>query len=186
MEDPVQRERRWVWLLMLILLGLVIFYSFAPYIVTGYPPNWLERRDQRQQILQRVTAAGGWTALKQDCEALADKHKDDQYPFSWFRGNTNSLPPSIAMLKPKEVVFYPPRVLRQFDSEGIRFFGSNVVVRISIFGAHATGGHDQPWLGLDVVCESALASYRVKRLRSTTPLRYWRYRKIVGGIYEYY
>lgn len=64
--------------------------------------------------------------------------------------------------------------------------GSNVVVRIAIFGAHSTGGHDQPALGLDVLCEPGIVSYRPDRLRSRSPLRYWRYRKITGDIYEYY
>ena len=145
------------------------------------------RRDAfRQQVLQRVQSAGGWVALKRDCDALIDKYKDDEYGFRWLLGDTNSLPPTIAALKPKEVEFYSPNARRQFGSRSVRYFGSNAVVRISIFGAHETGGHDQPWLGLDVVCERGLPSYHPDRLRSTTPLRYWRYRKIAEDIYEYY
>jgi hypothetical protein len=161
-------------------------YFSLPFILTGYPPNWVERRGQRQEVFQRVESVGGWAALKRDCDALAARYKDDQYGFRWLRGDTNSLPAAIAALKPKEVEYYSPSVLKQFGSEGVRYFGSNAVVRISIFGAHATGGHDQPWLGLDVVCESGVTSYSPERLRSTTPLRYWEYRKIADDIYEYY
>jgi hypothetical protein len=186
MENAGTHKKVSVWPFVLIPLGLVAVYYFLPFILYGYPPNWLERRGQRQEVLQRIQSAGGWAALKQDCEELADRYKDDRYGFRWLRGDTNSLPPAIAALRPKGVEFYPPSVFKQFGSESVRFFGSNAVVRISIFGAHATGGHDQPWLGLDVLCEHGLASYHPDRLRSTTPLKYWRYRKIAEDIYEYY
>src|SRR4051812_30680570 len=96
-----------VWPFAVIPLGLVAVYYFLPFILYGYPPNWLERRGQREEVLQRVQSVGGWAALKRDCDALADRYKDDQYGFRWLRGDTKSLPLAIAALKPKEVVFYP-------------------------------------------------------------------------------
>src|SRR6185369_9732222 len=142
MDDSGTHKESSVWRFAWIPLGLVAVYYVLPFILYGYPPNWLERRGQRQQVLQRVQSAGGWVALKRDCDALIDKYKDDEYGFRWLLGDTNSLPPTIAALKPKEVEFYSPNARRQFGSRSVRYFGSNAVVRISIFGAHATGGHD--------------------------------------------
>ena len=186
MEDSDNHNKSSVWRFVWIPLGLFAIYYFLQFTLYGYPPIWLERRGQRSELLQRAQSAGGWAAVKRDCDTLADRYKDDQDGFTWLHGDTNSLPPAIAALKPKEVRFYPLGFFRQFGSEGVRYFGSNIVVRISVFGAHSTGGHDQPWLGLDVVCERGLAGYHPERIRSTTPLRYWRYRKIAEDIYEYY
>ena len=167
-----------------------LFAAFAFYLLLhpwAWPPDWLERRTQRQQVLERVQAAGGLAALKRDCDTLADAHRDDPYGFRWYRFfDTNSLPPAITALKPKVVEFYPRKEVQQFGAEGRRWFGSNVVIRITIFGAHSTGGHDQPSLGLDVLRESGASDYRPERLRSTTPLRYWRYRKVADAVYEFY
>jgi hypothetical protein len=82
--------------------------------------------------------------------------------------------------------FYPSKVVRQFGANGNQWFGTNVVVRLSVFGAHATGGHDEPALGLDVLCEPGLSNYGPVRLRSTTPLRYWQYRELADRVYEFY
>ncbi len=172
MTDSTAHKKQSFSFLFWGLLGLVaIFFLAAP--LSGWPPNWLERRTQRQQVLERVQSAGGWGALRRDCDALARTYKDDPYGFTWFDNDTNTLPPAIAALHPKQV-------------QSVKFEGSNVVVRISIFGAHATGGHDQPWLGLDVLCESGVASYSPARVRSTTPFRYWRYQKVTDDIYEFY
>ncbi len=172
-----------VWGCFALLTAFVFFTLLHP---NAWPPAWWERRAQRETVIERVQSAGGWTALKRDCDALANTYKDDPYGFRWFRHDTNSLPPAIAALKPRLVEFYPPKVVQQFGSEGKKWHGSNVVVRIAIFGAHSTGGHDQPGLGLDVLCESGATSYNPDRLRSTTPLRYWQYRKIADDIYEFY
>jgi hypothetical protein len=183
-DSIIKRSLGW---LVCILLGLFALCFLLPFILTGYPPNWMERHNQRQQILQRVQSAGGWEALKRDCDSLTEKYKDSPYGFRWFPElDTNPLPPAIAVLKPKEIVFYPPQVLNQFGAESNRWFGSNLLVSISIFGAHATGGHDQPWLGLAVLCGPTVVNCKLISLRSTTPLRYWRYRKVTDNIYEYY
>jgi hypothetical protein len=187
MADSSQNKTRSLGFLLWIPIGLFAVLLFLSYlsniIIYGWPPNWMERRTQRQQILERVQSAGGWTALKRDCDTLASAYKDG---FTWSNGDTNSLPSAIAVLKPKEVVFYSRKNLQQFGSESSKWFGSNIVVRISIFGAHSTGGHDQPWLGLDVLCEPVGSGYRPERLRSTTPFKYWRYRNIADDIYEFY
>jgi hypothetical protein len=173
------------WPFALILLASIAAYFFLKFFLFGYPPDWWERHVQRQEVFQRVQSSGGWVALKRDCDSLAEKYKDAPYGFRWWRGDTNSLPAAIAALKPKEVEFYSTSLLRQFGSENAKWYGSNAAVSIYIFGAHSTGGHDEPALGLDVVCERGVTDYP-QRLRSTTPLRYWRYRKIDVDIYEYY
>ena len=136
--------------------------------------------------------------MKRGCDTLADAYKDDPYGFRSFSHDTN-LPPAIAALRPKLVEFYPRSTLRGFSfaqigwinlrelpAQAARLFGTNLVVRIAIFGAHSTGGHGQPELGLDVLCEPGITNYSPARLRSTTPETYWNYRKITDDIYEFY
>ncbi len=172
-----------VWGCFALFSAFMLFLTLNPY---AWPPTWWWRHKQRVIVIERLQSAGGWTALKRDCDALANTYKDDPYGFRWLRGDTNALPPAIAALKPKEVEFYPPKVLQPIGTEREKWHGSNAVMRISIFGAHSTGGRDQPWLWLEVLCEPGVISYSHSRLRSTTPLRYWKYRKITDNIYEYY
>jgi hypothetical protein len=178
-DSSIRKKQPFGWLFW-ISLGLFVIYILQ-YVLAGYLPDWIERSRQRRQVFERVQSA-----LKRDCDGLAIKYKDTPYGLTWRRGDTNSLPPAIAVLEPKGVEFYSRNELQQLGFEAVRFEGSNVVVRIAIFGAHSTGGHDEPGLGLDVLCEPGVASYAPHRLRSTTPLRFWRYRKIADDIYEFY
>ena len=183
-----EQMRKHPWL-HVIWSGLVPVASYLFYLVawpSAWPPEWLERHNQRQEVLRRIQSAGGWAALKRDCDALAAGYNSDRYHFEWSSGNTNSLPGAIAALRPTKVEFYPRKVLDMFRSGNIPLFGSNLVVRITIFGFHATGGRDQQWLGLDVVCEPGLTNYNPVRRRFTPPWGYWRYRKVAPDIYEDY
>jgi hypothetical protein len=190
MSNTEPHKKQSLGFLLWIPLVLLTIYFFLPIVLTGSPPslirNWMERRTQRQQVLERIQSAGGWVALKRDCDVLANKHKDASTSFSWSDSDTSTLPPAIAALKPKYVEFYPRKVVQSFVGDSKKWFGTDVVVRISIFGAHSTGGHDQPWLGLDVLCDPDVASYHPERLRSIIPLRYWKYRKVAEDIYEFY
>jgi len=187
MEDFSRQTDRSSGRIFWILLVILACCFLLPYYYSVYwPPTWMERRTQRQHILERVQSAGGWGALKRDCDALADKFKDSETDYHWMRPDTNALPPAIAALNPRSVDFFSRKRLPQFGVQGMSFFGSNTVVRIEIFGGHATGGRGQSWLGLDVVCEPGLLNYTPHRLRSNNPLIYWTYRKITDGIYEYY
>jgi hypothetical protein len=178
------RKLHFLWGCCAITAACFLYLAVHP---SAWPPVWLERRAQRQELLERVNSAGGWAALKRDCDAFADARRDDSHPFIWYPGlDNNALPPAMLALKPRSIEFYPRKVLRQFGANGSQWFGSNVVVRLSVFGAHSTGGHDQPALGLDVLCESGVSSYSPEHLRSTTPLRYWHYRKLADNIYEFY
>ena len=147
----------------------------------AWPPRWLEKREQRHQLLERVQSAGGWEALKRDCIALAKQHQDDQ--FVWYYGDLNSLPPAIAALKPKDVTYYSPKVLKDFPEE--RHLS---IVRIMIFGQHPTMGHTVPEFGLEVMCGDSGEIYEPPpRPYITAPaVVYWQSQKVADGIYEIY
>lgn len=183
-RDQIRKQRT---LHVLWGCGALVIAGFYLVVVTqAWPPVWLERRAQREEVSKRVEAVGGWAALKRDCEALAEAHRDDEDVFRW-RFTRDTLPPAIAALKPRDVEFYPLSMLRQIKSEeSIRWYGTNAVVRIQVFGYHSTGGRGAPYLGIEVLCEPGLTNYCPERLRSTVPLRYWRYRKVAPDIYEYY
>ena len=162
-------------LVVMALVSTPIVGFLLPAASNSWPPDWVRRRTQRHLILERVRSAGGWLALKRDCNTLVNSHKGDPYEFDyrWIEPDTSFVTPAIAALRPKFVQL-------------LRLEGSNVVVRILIFGAHSTGGRDQPWRGLDVVCEPGVAIYRPDHLRSTTSLGHWTYRKLTDDVYEFY
>jgi hypothetical protein len=179
-------------IITLAIIGIIFIYVMS-YILNplAWPPQWLERREQWQKVSERVQSVGGWDAVKKDCELLASEHKNDTYDWKWANWDTNTLPPAIAALKPKSVGYFPPKLLEDLsknNSEFVKYWGTNEVVRITIFGAHSTGGHDEPALWLDVQCKQngKINSYNPIHLRSTTPFRYWRYKKVTDDIYESY
>ena len=188
MKEPKRRPLAYLfWIpagLLVIYLLFLTCFALVPSVIY-WPPDRLQRRHQRQAVAERIRSAGGWAALKRGCDTLADAYKDDPYGFRSFSHDTN-LPPAIAALRPKLVEFYPRSTLRELPAQAARLFGTNLVVRIAIFGAHSTGGHGQPELGLDVLCEPGITNYSPARLRSTTPETYWNYRKITDDIYEFY
>jgi hypothetical protein len=159
-------------------VGVLIFMGVLDPAM--WPPRSVERREQRAKVMERVQAAGGWTTLQKDCDALVEQYRDSAY--IWHRGSTNALPPSIAALKPWEVRFYSPTVLRGSD------YASEVpVVRIKIFGIHSTGGHSTPYFGLEVVCVTNTASYRPQPARGgVSGNHYDSYNRVTDTIYEIY
>ena len=187
MADSSPQKKQSRGFLLWIPMAVFVIYFVLPPPLRPWPPLWFERHTQRQQILERIRSVGGWIVLKRDCDALANKYKDEPYGFTWKGLDTSSLPPALAALKPTQVEFFSHKTLELMGEGGQSFVGSNVVVRISMFGGHATGGHDQPWLGLDVLCESGIASYNPKRLTGRpAPFACWTYRKITDDIYEFY
>lgn len=160
-----------------VLFCLMFLPLFAYYY---FPPTWWDRRVQRQQVFERLQPVGGWDALKKDCISLTEQYKDE--PFVWFGWDTSALPDAIAALKPQRVEYYSPKVLRDFSGER-----QLPIVQIAIFGAHSTGGRDIPTLQLEVMCGQAGEVYQPPtRPRFTTPLTYWRCRKVTDDIYELY
>ncbi len=163
-----------------IPVGLFVLYFILPSLLNSWPPDWLERRTQRQKVIKRVQSADGWAALQKECDALVEQHRDSA--FDWYRGATNALPPSLAALQPREVRYYSPTLSREFKDEP-----QVVVVRIRIFGMHSTGGHSTPYFGLEVVCATNAASYRPQPARGgVSGNHYDSYNRVTDRIYEIY
>lgn len=173
---------------LLVLLLVSVFLVILP----DRLPDWLELRLERLHVWKRVQNAGGWTALQRDCDALVTKYKDDSFGFRWYQygpqADTNSLPPAIAALNPQMVEFLSPKILQQAGrGDGDNRYGTNFVVRISIYGHHTTGMHEKPWLGLDVLCGSSVTNHIPVGPHPFAPNSWnWQYRKIADGIYEHY
>ncbi len=131
--------------------------------------------------MERVQAAGGWTALQRDCDALVATNQESM--FRRYRSvDTNGLPPAIAALQPEEVWFYSPKLLRQFNREKEAEFS---VVHIKIFGMHRTGMKAYPYFGLEVVSGTNLDRYTPRPSEGgASGNGYDSYSKITDKIYE--
>jgi len=113
------------------------------YLASGWPPGWIVRRDQRKLVMERVVAAGGWPALQQASDALVESNLDSG--FRWLRvlgSNQPPLPAALAALRPQEVWFYSPSLMR-----GTIFGTDFLVVHVKIFGVHSTGSYAYPYFG---------------------------------------
>src|SRR4029079_3426308 len=89
--------------LLLIPLVLVCVY-YGGYVligtlVTEWPPTFIERAQQRREVMKRAEGAGGWEAVRRDCLALA---KAGDFRWNRFGSNSVLLPPAVAALRPKE------------------------------------------------------------------------------------
>jgi hypothetical protein len=182
MENSQPSRKIWSGdLLRLALAALVIVGLFRYFLLGGWPPNWVDRRTERKILIDRVQAAGGWTALQRACDALVEQHQDTG--FHWLeRDDTNKVPPAIVALKPQDVSFNSPSVPRG-SSEEEEF----LVVDIKIFGRHATGGHSSPYFGLEVVSGTNAENYTPHpRILGASGNNADSYRKVTNRIYEIY
>lgn len=121
------------------VLYLILRHSVLPTLLF-WPPHWLERIDQRKIVRERVLDAGGWTAIRKDCEAIVQTNAATG--FEWFRqpnGQEPALPKSLSALQPRMVQLWP-------EQNGMQS------IQIQIFGAHATGGRGEDSYYLKVVC----------------------------------
>ena len=178
-SDEMRRHPvgHWVWGGFAFLGVLVFLGALNP---MWWPPPSVERRGQRQKVLERVKTAGGWAAIQRDCDALVAQYWDSA--FFWHRGETNALPPALAALNPWEVRFDSPTVLRDFKDEPLV-----AVVRIKIFGLHSTGGHSTPYFGLEVVCGAGTETYRPRPSRGgVSGNRYRSFSRVTDRIHEIY
>jgi hypothetical protein len=86
----------------------------------------------------------------------------------------------LASLKPKEVSFLSPELLRQ-SGEGEH----PAVIRIEVFGTHSTGGHSVPRYGLLVACDQLPTGYVLQPL--TGPVNVSGViRPLTNSVYEIY
>ncbi len=129
-------------------LGLHVFLVVAcvflimPYRNPNYygPPYWMVRREERQQVFERVEAAGGWSALRAACTNLVVQAKEEPGGYLyWRRGATNALPPAFTALQPQLV-----EVSQDKDATPVVF--------IKFFGGWSTGARYTPSYSLHVRC----------------------------------
>ena len=167
----------------------------------AWPTPLIERRAQRQKVLDRVQKVGGWDAVRLGCEALVTNYPDG---LRWFPPHSNAwvypnpqteprryyvtnldygpLPAAVAALQPKKIDFYPLSVLREFKIEP-----QVVVVRIKIFGMHSTGGHSTPYYGLEVPYGTGADEYKPRPSRGgVSGNRYSSFRKVADRVFEIY
>jgi len=137
-----------------------------------------DRINQHKTVVARIQAAGGWAAVQRECDALAQRNRDDQ--FMWFgpNGDTNALPPAIAALQPKEVVCCSPS-----DLGSLYLKRSFSVVRIKMFGEYGTGRREIPSFWLEVVSGTNADGYTPHGVYG---VRYANYEKVTNWIYEVY
>jgi hypothetical protein len=140
------------------------------------PPVWWERGTQREKVLSRVKSAGGWETLRKECIQFAEQHKDE--PIYYWNRETNRIPASIAALRPRRMEFYSAEMSKSLNDSGLP------LIRIQVFGAHSTGGHDEPWMSLDVICGNPAKDYPPRQTAKMNG--FWRYRKLADGVYECY
>ncbi len=119
-------------------VGILVFLGVLN--PSMWPPRSVERRQQRQTLLERVRSAGGWDAVRRDCISIAEQHTNG----IWLHGRDTNLPPAVAALKPLAVA-YEPR---------------HGCVRLKIFGLHSSGGRSTPYFGLEVDTSSNSAGYK--------------------------
>jgi hypothetical protein len=166
-----------------------------------WPPPSVERRDQRHELLARVQTVGGWEAVRRGCEALVTNYPDG---LNWFPPCSNAwvypnpqtephryyvtnidygpLPPAVAALRPREIEYYPLKMLREFPKEP-----QVTVVRIKVFGGHSTGGHSTPYYGLEVPCGEGADGYTPRPSRGgASGNRYTTYGKVADRVFEIY
>jgi len=171
------------------LSHVVLFSILFALTALAFPVAWglmasrlirHERQIQRDMVITRIRQAGGWAALQKDCDEIVEHYRDKA--FFWHRYDTNALPPALAALKPWEVRFYSPTVLKDFKDEP-----KVAVVHIKIFGMHSTGGHSTPYYGLEVVGGAGAQSYTPRPGRGgVSGNRHDRYRRVTDRIYEVY
>jgi hypothetical protein len=133
--------------------------------------------------MERVVAAGGWPALQQASDALVESNLDSG--FRWLRvlgSNQPPLPAALAALRPQEVWFYSPSLMR-----GTIFGTDFLVVHVKIFGVHSTGSYAYPYFGLEFVSGTNAGRYTpTPSLGGVSGNGYDAYRKVAHRIYEIY
>ncbi|HMP82504.1 MAG TPA: hypothetical protein PKA41_07325 [Verrucomicrobiota bacterium] len=153
------------WIMIFSLLGFVV-----PGLLMSWPPRWMERRDQREEVFKRVESAGGWAKLAADTHILIETNCT---PSSRIlpRYETNfALPAAIAALKPRDIQLSTLEESR--------------TALLQIYGVRSTGGRGQPYYWLYIVdqgsTETALKNLRSHLVRPRT------IRPITNGVFEVY
>jgi hypothetical protein len=162
-----------------IILALLALPTFWRLLISGaFPPAWYERRAQRQKVIERVQAAGGWETLRRACIGFAGTNENIRW-LRWFTNGAPTLPPAIMALQPQQVYYVAPELLAVYPHEP-----KIPIVRIMVFGTPSSGGHSTPYFGLEVVATPLNDDYTPKAHRAVPGLRHSDYRKVSEGVYE--
>jgi hypothetical protein len=184
MGDSTQKGRSPSFWFILVLTALIVVPYAFPELLTAWPPPSIERRAQRQKVLERIQSVGGWEPLRREALSLMEQHGDDYY--GWYRTDTNALPAAIATLKPMQVEYLPSRFLSDFRNGKFTAPPNVRVVRIRIFGMHSTGGHSTPYFGLEIVAGPGSKDYVPMPHEVVSGNRHVHYGKVAEDIYEIY
>jgi hypothetical protein len=121
------------WMTLLLFVGFVV-----PYVLMSWPPRWLERRDQRKEVLKRVESAGGWGEVLRQSSMFLSTNTDPRPGFIVPWAQTNfALPPAMKALKPRYIAL---------DS-----FGGVSAVKMHVFGVHSSGHRDRAFYSLVIM-----------------------------------
>lgn len=153
----------------LVGVGLV-FWLMNPGI---WPPDFVKRRMFREKVLARVQTAGGWAAVKKECDELVKGNRPFDY---WLVRQTNGLPAALAGLQAWEIEVVP---VQWEVAEGTR---RTNVVRIKMSRPRAS------YYGLEVIPEEwANGGYLPNLKYSHGGLEKYRsYREVTNGVFEIY
>lgn len=202
-DVPKQSRSQFGPLVVIVLSAVVLFIGAA----LTWPPLWVERRQQRATVNERVQASGGWDTVKRDCLSFAETNKS----FYWSRGFNNQLPlpTTLAALAPVEVNCMSSETLSsqpansslptvQGSKKNLNEFPSPEVpvgfnekpnvdeVRIKFFGLHSTGGRSTPFYGIVIVGGPGSETYQPQSVHAASGNGHTNFRRIEDGIYEIY
>jgi hypothetical protein len=166
-----------IWGCFAIVGALVFTGTLDP---GAWPPASIERRTQRQKVLDRVEGAGGWEALRRECIAFAETNEMIQWS-RWHTNDSPALPPILMALQPQQVYYVSPKVLGPLSGEP-----KIPIIRIKVFGMHSTGGHSIPYFGLEVIATSSPVDYTPKASPAASGNGHLDHRKVSEGVYEIY
>ncbi len=159
---------------LLVLICIITIEIFSP---QNWPPNWLQRKRQRETVVARVEAVGGWSVLERACAMLVETNRSNVFIYRrWHWQYTNELDGPLRVLQPQEVRFYSPDVVS--NDLGV------AVVRVKIFGIHSTGGNSSPYYGLEFVFGSNAHRYRPPPNGGASGIGNRRFRLITNDVYE--
>src|SRR6185503_150441 len=131
---------------------LAVFLFLLLGFIVWWPPTFIERREQRRVVAERIQSGGGWMALKDACGLLAGNALDGfvlrrnqrggQEEFILTTANMESVipvPTVISNLRPRYLEYDGRQSVRSGEPET-----EVQVIRFRVLGVHATGGHSRP------------------------------------------
>lgn len=179
-DSPPNQKRSLGWIFWIPIVLLAPYHFLMLLNSDSFPPRWYERRAQRQKMEARVQSAGGYEVLRRECIAFAQTNETVQW-IRWHTNDSPALPPTISALQPQQVYYVSPKLFGPHSDEP-----QIPIIRIKIFGTHATGGHSTPYFGLEVVATPSSEDYTPRARPAASGNSHRDYRKVSDGVYELY